>query len=455
VPPGAAASSAPGRRAATNYVFTTSGWSHETQSYCCSVLAHTQGSRFDLQPLVFDHQVATERFVNISAFVEDGWVWIFGSGRYRRSSVYLARVAPSQLHDRAAWKYFRGMNGNRPDFQFGEERAVPVVASSCVGELSVRPNPVLGYVMLYNCLAKDEKDQEIARGIYLQRADKPWGDWGERLSIFHPWQDRGFGYFMHRAATWGSTPYDDGLAEPDRHINLSSPPDQCDPQAPCYDHGWRENHWGGEYGPYQITQWFEERADGGMELYYVMSSWTPYQSHLMRTTLARRYDPRPQPPAPRGAGGGARDAQQATLTNPDFSAGLHGWTSLGDPFVTVRGNDGRWRLTTRTPDKQEAATGSVHQDFTVDARTQALRFRVSGGEATVRLQRGPDIVRETRGRSGRAPRNEPDTIACWNIGPYAGETLRLAIHDGATGPWGFVGVTGFEFLDQPCERAMP
>ena len=107
-------------------------------------------------------------------------------------------------------------------------------------------------------------------------------------------------------------------------------------------------------------------------------------------------------------------------------------------------------MTTYSAEKHEAALGALYQDFTVDANTKALRFRVHGGDATVRLHRGLQIVRETRGRSGHVSRNFPDTEVCWQLGEYAGETLRVAIFDGKTGPWGFIGVTGFEFLNKPC-----
>ncbi len=100
--------------------------------------------------------------------------------------------------------------------------------------------------------------------------------------------------------------------------------------------------------------------------------------------------------------------------------------------------------------KGTAAMGALFQDFTVDANTWAVRFLVHGGDGTVRLHRGQEIVRETRGRSGHVPQNTPDTAVCWNLADYAGETLRIAIFDGQTGPWGFVGVTGFEFLNHPC-----
>lgn len=422
-----------------NYVFAVTGY-NEDLGYCCSVLAHTAGAQFDPTTLVLDHAVNSARFLNVSAFLEGETVWIFGSGLYRRSSVFLARVSAHELTDRSAWRYYQGMNGSDPVFGPDESTAAHLVPSDCVGELSVRPNPVLGYVMLYNCSAEGvARKYGQGRGVYLHRADSPWGPWESPINIFNPDVDQGYGYFMHRKVS--AVGYDDGLAEPSRHIDVSDPE-----KSDCHGEKWREECWGGEYGPYQVPQWFVAPADGTFEIYYTLSSWVPYQSHLMRTVLAKSNVPRPALPQPKGTG-----LPRAALVNPDFSNGLAGWTGAGDDFQTFPGDDGRWRVTTYSSAKREAATGVLYQDFTVDSRTKALRFLVHGGDGVIRLYRGTDLLRETRGRSGHAPRNTPETVACWNLGAYAGESLRVSIVDFATGPWGFVGATAFEFLDRPCE----
>jgi len=117
----------------------------------------------------------------------------------------------------------------------------------------------------------------------------------------------------------------------------------------------------------------------------------------MRTVLAKRDDRRPQPPPPAGVG-----LPPAHVDNPKFEQGLQGWHGLGDTFATFRGDNGRFRRTTFTPEKGAAAMGALFQDFTVHPNTKALRF------------------------------------------------LVMAIVDGKTGPRGFIGVTGFEFLQSAC-----
>jgi hypothetical protein len=416
------------------YIFASTGWDVKAGRHCCSALAHTDGIAYEPNGLTLDHVVPSERFINISAFTEGETVWIFGSGYYRKSSVYLARVHTSQIGDRNKWEYYRGTSNGNAQFGPGEDSAVPIVISSCVGELSVRKHSDLGYLMLYNCGA----DGLVPRGIHLRRADQPWGPWEPPISIFDPGPDRGYGYFMHQKTS--EVKYDDGLAEPGLHTNINDPN--------CPGQGWREECWGGEYGPYLVPQWFSKTPDGGYSIVYTLSSWVPYQVHLMRTILADKGG-NPAPPSPRG-----QNLSPAKLTNGDFGGWgdcqLGGWQSLGDAFGVFKGSDGRCRMTTFTTTKGDDAMGALFQDFTVDATTKAIRFLVHGGEATVRLHRGTEIVRETRGRSGHEPRNSPDTVVCWQLSEYVGETLRIAIFDGKTGPWGFIGATGFELLNTPC-----
>ena len=52
--------------------------------------------------------------------------------------------------------------------------------------------------------------------------------------------------------------------------------------------GNRDNDWGGEYGPYQITRFSTGRSGELCDLFYTMSTWNPYQSMLMRTRILAR-----------------------------------------------------------------------------------------------------------------------------------------------------------------------
>ncbi|MFO7663453.1 MAG: DUF4185 domain-containing protein, partial [Chloroflexota bacterium] len=129
-----------------HYIFFTTGFDAdvgEFGEYRYSALAHTEGLAPEFDHLTSDHVVESKKFINISAFVEGETVWLFGSGPYRTSDVFLAKVSPpALLADRGAWQYYRAPD----DFGPGEDTAQPVVVAGCVGELSVRPHPQLGYL---------------------------------------------------------------------------------------------------------------------------------------------------------------------------------------------------------------------------------------------------------------------------------------------------------------------
>jgi hypothetical protein len=105
------------------------------------------------------------------------------------------------------------------------------------------------WVALYNCAEP--------RGIQLHVAHQPWGPWSDAITIFDPGA-HGYCQFMH-------TPWD---------------VDECDA---VHDPG-RENDWGGEYGPYVLERFTRADADA-IHLYYVMSTWNPYETVIMKATL--------------------------------------------------------------------------------------------------------------------------------------------------------------------------
>ncbi|MFE8598942.1 DUF4185 domain-containing protein [Archangium violaceum] len=390
------------------YVFFTTGWNPSTQKYSHSVLAEMDG--LNVAGMRTTHMVPSSKFINVSVVVEGTTAFIYGSGDYRKSPVYLAKVELARMGDRSAWMYYRGGSGTTATFGPGESSAVPIVQTSCVGELSVRKWSKVGlYFMAYNCGAPEP------RGITLRWARSVNGPWSAPLVIFDPGkdQDRGYEHFIH--ARQSVVTYDDGLSEPGR-----------------------EEEWGGEYGPYLIPRYFEEEPGGVLSLVYTMSSWNPYQVHLMRTRLGLPETPYTPPP-------GGVGLPRTALTNPDFTQGFTGWGRSGDVFGIFTGGDGRGRVTTYLQPKGDGLTGAIWQDFTVDAATRELSFFVHGGDAQVRLLRGGEVIRTTRGRRT----NSPELPVTWTLSSYRGETLRLLVEDTLTGPWGFVGAGAFGF--RGCE----
>jgi hypothetical protein len=381
------------------FVFFTTGWDPGTHRYSHAVLAEMNG--LDVPGLRTLHVVPSSKFLNVSAVVEGNTAWIYGSGDYRTSAVYLAKVDVARLADRNAWSYL-GAGGA---FGAGEGSAVPVVDTRCVGELSVRKWDQQGlYFMAYNC-----GDPE-PRGITLRWARSPAGPWSEPLVIFDPGKDvdHGYEHFIH--ANQALTRYDDGLSERDRY-----------------------EEWGGEYGPYLIPRYFAEETGGVLSVVYSMSSWNPYQSHLMRTKIALADNPIVLP-NDKGAG-----LPRATLQNGDFSAGLSGWRASGQGFGVAVGPDGKRHVTTFVAPAGDAVVGQLSQEFTVDAVTRELSFFVHGGDARVVLMRGDEVVRSTTGRRT----NDVRMPVVWTLTEFRGETLRVVVDDSLTGSWGFVSASEF------------
>lgn len=149
--------------------------------------------------------------------------------------------------------YFAGFREGKPVWSGKEEDAVPVINTQCAGELSFSYNPQLEkWLILYNC--------DNPRGIIYQTAEVPWGPYSQGEPLFDPWEDEAYCNYMH--VNWESR--------------------VCDS---VHDPG-RENEWGGEYGPYLFEE-MSTKVDSFVHLYYTLSTWNPYTTVLMRSTLVR------------------------------------------------------------------------------------------------------------------------------------------------------------------------
>jgi hypothetical protein len=160
-----------------------------------------------------------------------------------------------------------------------------------------------------------------------------------------------------------------------------------------------------------------------------------------------------------GGGGG--------LVNAQLNAGFSGWELSGDAhyfnvfedhnFVLVDRDQGnlpqaaygvRQSVSTYVRDTtsaqvEDAATGALAQLFTVPEDATALRFNVSGGRAArVYLAEGNTQLYAISGN------NDASLKRCvsWNLTAHRGQSLRLVIEDQATGPYGFIGTSGFDLI---------
>jgi hypothetical protein len=222
------------------------------------------GNPTDLRCL-YDFSVvrAGGRFINVSCVVLDGGLaglpfhgpalLAWGSGRYRVSDAYLACIPLGSVEDERHWRFHCGTDrAHRPIWSEVEHDALALFPHPEIGELSVTWNaPLRVWLLLYNAGSP--------RGINARVSRNPWGPWSDPVVVFDPgWPDTGYGAFMHVKDR------PDGLSDPGR-----------------------EHEWGGEYGPYAIDRYTRALPRERAAVYFVMSTWNPYNTVEMRVALRR------------------------------------------------------------------------------------------------------------------------------------------------------------------------
>lgn len=226
-------------------VATTDG--NATQPMSRSVLARSTDNGRNFQPV---YDLSTDRFITVATARHDGAVLLWGSGAYRRSTVSFAMLPEDRVDDRSAIRYFAGLDGGgEPRWSPREQDSAPLIDQDCVGEVSVAWTPDLAkWVMLYNC------GQQPSR-ILLRTADRPWGPYSPPQTLFDAAADNGFCRFMNAAGC-------EILA--DSHA----------PQVA-----------GDPYAPYQIAKFAKGVAGEYSDIYFLMSTWNPYNVVLMKARL--------------------------------------------------------------------------------------------------------------------------------------------------------------------------
>lgn len=234
------------------YAFLSSGHSaSRVMGYSVLTASSDDGATFSQL-----YTASSSKFINIAPVNSGAETYFFGSGTYRESSPYLARAATSAVEQKSSWRFFKGTDASgAPLWGESESEAQPLFTHPCIGELSVAYSPELqSWLMMYNC--------GDPRGINLRRAPAPWGPWSQPQVVFEPGRDEGYCHFMHRR--W----------EPADSASV------CD----CVADPGRAAEWGGEYGPSMIPRLFRAEATG-VTLYFVMSTWNPYNTVLMKVTV--------------------------------------------------------------------------------------------------------------------------------------------------------------------------
>jgi hypothetical protein len=230
-----------------------------------SILARSDNNGVDFTLL---YEVSRYKFINVSTMIVDAHehglpgdgpqLIVFGSGRYRSSDVYLAVKPVAQLEEPGGFLFYTG-GFSQPCWSPDEYSAVPLFGEGCVGELSVRWNPLLGaWMCLYN--ADWPADRSSVGGIVMRCAKRPYGPWSTGDLAFSV--NDGLGKFMHLP---NADHTQEGFGS-DRSSDLA-----------------------GMYGPYQIPQ-YTRSSGNGVQIYFTMSTANPYQAMLMTVSIPKLLD---------------------------------------------------------------------------------------------------------------------------------------------------------------------
>lgn len=241
------------------YVYFTHGSTPERPMHRSILGASTNGGR-DFKEL---YVMSEDKFINVSAAHDpnappQGQTYLFGTGVYRRSSPYLARVRADLVEDKKNLEYFAGISDGAERWSSRESDAATLFEHPCMGELSVTYNAHLSkWLMIYNCAVTS--GMVYRNRMILRSSDKPTGPWSEAQTLFEPVADGAICAFMHRSTDEG--PLCDCVSDPGRERESSDP-----------------------YGGYMIPRLFTAN-DGSAVIYYLLSTWNPYQVFLMSSQL--------------------------------------------------------------------------------------------------------------------------------------------------------------------------
>lgn len=209
--------------------------------------------------------VAKRAIPGLARASDDDWVLIFGNGAWHETDPYLAVAPLSQLEDRNALRFFAGIAEGTPRWTSSEDEATPIFdtmsnperllpTDGCVGSVDVHYSPLAeAWIALYDC------------GLLLlqvQTAAEPWGPWSGATKVFEP-QDGGWCQFIH-----------------------APPGYPCQPSQP---NPGRPDEPGGLYAPHVFERYTTGSRDE-LTLYFLVSTWNPYNTFVMSTQLRRSAD---------------------------------------------------------------------------------------------------------------------------------------------------------------------
>ncbi len=165
-------------------------------------------------------------------------VYMFGTGKYRASDIFLSKTPASGFWTGTGTQYFAGRVNGQPTWSVGY--------SSDLGM----------WLMTYD----GGRQSPATRGVYFTYAKDPWGPWAAPLLVFNSPRDPGYGVFMHNP---NAVP-GDGLIGP----TIGN----ADPTTTS----------GAAYAPSLIER-FTRVSGNTLRIYWLVSTWNPYTVVKMRS----------------------------------------------------------------------------------------------------------------------------------------------------------------------------
>ena len=194
------------------------------------------------------------RFINIAPVVSGAYVYLFGTGQYRQSNVYLGRKALATLETAGGYETYDPSKNRWVSSSTTVAGIVTKVGleTAKIGELSVRFFPTLNrWVMM------DEEITSLTGNRIVARfADAPTGPWSQPVKVARM-EDTAF-----------RTPY--CCAGGDPNVCEGNEIIHCDRA--------------GFYAPYMLPSPIIN-GDGSFTVSFTMSTWDPYNVALMYATF--------------------------------------------------------------------------------------------------------------------------------------------------------------------------
>jgi len=151
-------------------------------------------------------RTADGHFVYTGLHASGSDVYMFGTGKYRASDIFLSQTPASGFWTGTGTRYFAGRVNGQPTWTTSEAAAVPVIQDNplngpswpngnpSVGNLNVGYSPDLGmWLMTFD----GGRQSAATRGVYFTYAKELWGPWTTPQLIFNGLRDNGIGVFIH------------------------------------------------------------------------------------------------------------------------------------------------------------------------------------------------------------------------------------------------------------------